>query len=342
MEVLVTEKLIIAVDAMGGDNASGCVVEGLKMFLDEFADCEALLFGTEETVSPLLETLGDKQSRVTLCSCEEVITMHDEPMMAVRRKQNSSLVQGLKAVKEGRAQAFVSAGSTGAIFIGGMVTLKMQKGISRPSLGSIFPGKKNPFLVIDCGANADCQPEYLRQFGLMGSVYMQKVIGVSEPKVALVNIGAEEEKGSKLYKEAHQLMKAQSAYKFAGNIEPRDIQSGEADVVVCDGFTGNVILKYAEGLTRFIFDAIKGEIMGSVRSKIGGLMIKPALKDLKQKFNSDRYGGAPLLGVNGAVVKAHGSSNAYAFSKALEQARKMVLGGVTEALEKGLNEIQNS
>ena len=342
MEVLFTDRLILAVDAMGGDNAPDCVIDGLKLFLDEFDDSDALLFGQEAEVAPKLGVLGDKRGRVELIDCPEVITMHDEPMLAVRRKQNSSLVQGLKSVKENKASAFVSAGSTGAIFIGGMVTLKMPKGIARPALGAIFPGVKKPFLVLDCGANADCQPDYLRQFGLMGSVYMQKVMGLSEPKVALVNIGAEEEKGSKLYKEAHQLMKNQGAYCFAGNIEARDIQQGDMDVIVCDGFVGNVILKYAEGLSRSLFDMIKGTMMESARGKIGGLILKPVLGGLKQKLNSDRYGGAPLLGVNGAVVKAHGSSNAYAFSKALGQARQMVLGGVTEALTKGLSETNDN
>ena len=338
-EVLVTDRLILAVDAMGGDNAPDCVIEGIKLFLKEEAGADILLFGPEEQLKDRAADRGEFASRVRVEDAPEEITMHDEPMMAVRRKQNSSLVRGLQAVRDGRAQAFVSAGSTGAIFIGSMVTLRMLKGISRPALGAIFPGVKKPFLVMDCGANADCQAEYLRQFGLMGSVYMQKVLGVSRPCVALVNIGAEEEKGSKLYKEAHQLMKNQSAYDFTGNIEARDIQQGDTDVVVCDGFTGNIILKYAEGLSRALFSIIKGEVMKTTRGKIGGALLKPAFGVIKQRMNPDQYGGAPLLGVNGAVVKAHGSSGGYAFSKALEQAAKMVRGGVVPALSEGLNDI---
>ncbi len=340
-EVLLTDKLILAVDAMGGDNAPDCVIEGIAQFLKEFSDTDLLLFGNENRLRPMLKSLDGFQARVTLCPATEEITMHDEPMLAVRRKQDSSLVQGLKAVKDGKARGFVSAGSTGAIFLGSMITLKMQKGISRPAIGAVFPGLKNPFLLMDCGANADCQPDYLRQFGLMGSVYMQKVLGVSQPRVALVNIGAEEEKGSKLYKEAHQLMKAQNAFRFTGNIEAREIQTGDADVVFADGFTGNIILKYAEGLTKSLFSVIKAEVRKTLRGKLGGLMLKPSFHTVKQSMNADQYGGAPLLGVNGVVVKAHGSSSGYAFGKALEQARKMVLSGVVEALSAGLNAIED-
>ena len=200
------------------------------------------------------------------------------------------------------AQAFVSAGSTGALFLGGMVTLRMLPGISRPALAAVLPGLNAPFMLLDCGANADCQPEYLKQFGLMGSVYMDRVMNVKEPKVGLVNIGAEEEKGSKLYKEAHQLMKAQKVYTFCGNVEARDIQLGDAQVVVADGFTGNVILKYAEGLSSALFKMIKTEIMSTTRGKLGGLMLKPAFGSVKTRMNKDEYGGAPLLGVNGCVV----------------------------------------
>lgn len=338
MEVLFTDKLILAVDAMGGDNAPQCVIEGVAQFLKAFSDTDIVLFGREDALREPLKVLDGFSARVRFCDAPEEITMHDEPMMAVRRKQNSSLVMGLKAVRDSEAQGFVSAGSTGAIFIGSMVLLKMLRGISRPAIGGIFPGIKKPFMLMDCGANADCQPDYLRQFGLMGSVYMQRILGVQTPQVALANIGAEEEKGSKLYKEAHQLMKEQSVYRFIGNVEAREIPQGDADVVVSDGFTGNIILKYTEGLSRALFDMIKTEVKSTARGKLGGLLLKPSFGVIKQRMNPDQYGGAPLLGVNGTVVKAHGSSNGYAFSKALEQARKMILTGVTEALSQGLNE----
>ena len=267
----------IIVDAMGGDNAPGCVLEGLQLFLQNNKDALIKLFGPEEQLKDLLSARpADFQSRVTLINAPEVITMHDEPMMAVRRKSASSLMRAMNAVKAGDAQAFVSAGSTGAIFLAGMVTLRMLPGISRPALAPVLPGLNKPFLLIDCGANADCQPEYLKQFGLMGSAYMHSVMDVDTPRVGLVNIGAEEEKGNKLYKDAHQLMKQQSVYDFIGNVEARDIQTGDADVVVSDGFTGNIILKYAEGLSSALFKMIKTEVMASLRGKLGGLMLKPA------------------------------------------------------------------
>ena len=303
----------IAVDLMGGDDAPGCVIDGVKQFLPLFPDTKVLMFGREEALAKAREALGSE--RAEYAQSGDDITMHDEPMLAVRRKQDSSLMLCMKAVKEGRAQAMVSAGSTGALFLAGMVTLRMLKGIDRPALAAVIPGMEKPVMLIDCGANADCQPAYLKQFGLLGSAYMKQVMGVESPRVGLVNIGAEEEKGSKLYKEAHALMKQQQAYGFMGNVEARDVQSSEADVIVCDGFTGNVILKYAEGLSKNLF------------------------KMIKKRMNKDEYGSAPLLGVNGLVVKAHGSSNAYAFRKALEQARKMVMGDLTGQLKLGLEKL---
>ena len=331
------EMYTIAVDLMGGDNAPDCVIDGVKQFLPRFPDTKIILFGREEALEKAKAALGDAQTEYMQSG--EDITMHDEPMMAVRRKQDSSLMLCMKAVKDGTAQAMVSAGSTGALFLGGMVTLRMLKGIDRPALAPVIPGMEKPVMLIDSGANADCQPAYLKQFGLLGSAYMKQVMGVENPKVGLVNIGAEEEKGSKLYKEAHALMKQQSAYEFIGNVEARDVQSSEADVIVCDGFTGNVILKYAEGLSKNLFRMIKTEAMSSFMGKLGGLLLKGAFGKIKTRMNKDEYGGAPLLGVNGLAVKAHGSSNAYAFGKALEQARKMVRGDLTGQLRLGLEKL---
>ena len=321
---------------MGGDNAPGCVIDGCAKYLDTYADTKLRLFGRASELTALTEKYGE---RVTVIEAGEPITMHDEPMMAVRRKQDSSLVLAMKDVKAGASQAVISAGSTGAILMGGMVFLRMLKGISRPALAPVIPGLNGPFLLIDSGANADCQPEYLNMFGMMGSAYMKKVMGVSSPSVGLVNIGAEEEKGNKLYKEAHVLMKNQKVYRFTGNVEAREIQMGDTDVIVCDGFTGNVILKYAEGFVKAMLPMLKECMLSTLRGKIGALLMRKNLKGLKKRMNKDEYGGAPLLGVDGVAVKAHGSSNGYAFFKALEQARKMVLGGVVDALKEGLSEI---
>lgn len=324
---------------MGGDNAPACCIEGCKQYLETYPADTLRLFGRAKELTSLTEAYPD---RVTVIEAGEPITMHDEPMMAVRRKQDSSLVLAMKDVKSGSSQAVVSAGSTGAILMGGMVFLRMLKGISRPALAPVIPGLHAPFLLIDSGANADCQPEYLNMFGMMGSAYMKKVMGIENPSVGLVNIGAEEEKGNKLYKEAHALMKDQKVYRFVGNIEAREIQAGDTDVIVCDGFTGNVILKYAEGFSKAMLSMVKSSMLANLRGKIGALLMKKNLAGLKKHMNKDEYGGAPLLGVDGVAVKAHGSSNGYAFYKALEQARKMVHGGVVDALKEGLTEIMKT
>ena len=335
------DKYVIAVDAMGGDNAPEAVIDGCAQALSAMKNVSIRLFGQRERVEPLLSRLSGARDRVELIDCPEVITMHDEPMLAVRRKRSSSMVMGLMDVKEGRAQAFVSAGSTGALFLGGMAYVRLMRGLDRPALAAVIPGLNNPFLLIDSGANADCQPKYLMQFGLMGSVYMEKQMGVRAPRVGLANIGAEEEKGSRLYKEAHQLMKAQTAYRFCGNCEARDIQTGDFDVVVCDGFTGNVILKYAEGLTRVLFKRMKQTFLSSLRGKLGALLLKPSFEKIRSSMNPDEYGGALLMGLQGVVVKAHGSSGGYAFSRALIQARAMVEADVVGHIQEGLGTLMS-
>lgn len=333
------EKIIIAVDAMGGDNAPNAVIEGCVQALNAMKDVSIRLFGPQNEIETLLAPHAALRDRLELIDAPEVISMHDEPMMAVRRKKNSSMVMGLMDVREKRAQAFVSAGSTGALFLGGMAYVRLLRGIERPALGTILPGLNKPFLLLDSGANADCQPRYLLQFGLMGSVYMKCMMNAEKPRVGLVNIGAEEEKGNKLYKEAHQMMKNQKAFDFAGNCEARDIQYGDFDVVTCDGFTGNVILKYAEGLSTVLFKQIKRGVMSSPRGKLGGFLLRPIFGDLKRTMNADEYGGALLMGLDGTVVKAHGSSSGYAFYRALCQARDMVESGVVERIREGLNAI---
>ncbi len=333
------KQVIIAVDAMGGDNAPGAAVQGCLSALHAHDDLVIRLFGRRELVQPYLEAAGSERSRIELIDAPDEITMHDEPMLAVRRKTESSMVKALMDVREKRADAAVSAGSTGALFLGGMAYVRVMRGIDRPALAPVLPGLNKPFLLIDSGANADCQPRYLLQFGLMGSVYMNRVLGVETPDVGLVNIGVEDTKGNKLVKEAYRLMSAQTTYHFAGNCEARDVQFGNFDVVVTDGFTGNVILKYAEGLTSVLFKQMKAAVKSSPRALLGGLLLKPALSSLREKMNADEYGGAPLIGLEGTVVKAHGSSGDFAFCSALEQARLMVLGDVTGRIRDGLAEI---
>ena len=323
------QPITIAVDAMGGDNAPRAIVEGCLLALKELPDIAITLCGPEETLRPLLSGAGDLLSRIRIINAPDVIDMHEAPMMAVRKKVDSSMVRAMLEVKTGAAQAFVSAGSTGAILAGGMIRVGRIRGIERPALAPVLPGKTTPFLLIDSGANVDCQAEYLAQFGLMGSVYMEKVLGVKNPRVGLVNIGTEEEKGNQMSKKAFQLMSAQKIYNFVGNVEAREVPMGQADVITCDGFSGNLLLKYTEGLAATLTSMLKEELLGGgLREKVGGLLIKPALKRFKARMDYEEHGGAPLLGVNCAMVKAHGSSNAHAFKSAIRQARTMVEGDV--------------
>ena len=327
---------IIALDAMGGDNAPDAIVAGGIAALRAYPDIRLLLSGPEGRLNELLKDAGDVRSRVEILPADEVISMDEAPMMAVRRKVNSSLVKAMMAVREGRAQAVVSAGSTGAVLAGGMLRIGRIPGVERPALAPILPGAKKPFLLIDCGANVDCQPKYLTQFGLMGSVYMKSVMGVSDPAVGLVNIGVEEEKGNKLAKETFQMMKAQTSYRFAGNCEAREVPSGDFDVVVTDGFVGNVILKYTEGIAGTLTGMLKKRMMETTRSRIGALLAKPAFRAFKKDMDYNAVGGAPMLGVQGAVVKAHGSSGETAIMNALRQAREMLEGDVVGRISEGL------
>ena len=327
---------IIALDAMGGDNAPEAIVAGGIAALRQFPDIRLLLAGPEARLEALLNDASDVRARIEILPADEVISMDEAPMMAVRRKVNSSLVQAMMAVRDGRAQAVVSAGSTGAVLAGGMLRIGRIPGIERPALAPILPGAKKPFLLIDCGANVDCQPRYLTQFGLMGAVYMKNVMGVQDPAVGLVNIGVEEEKGNKLVKETFQMMKAQSSYRFAGNCEAREIPSGDFDVVVTDGFVGNVILKYTEGIAGTLTGMLKRRMLESKRTKLGAALAKPAFRAFKKDLDYNSVGGAPMLGVQGAVVKAHGSSGDTAIMNALRQAREMLEGDVVGKISEGL------
>ena len=325
---------VIAVDAMGGDHAPGAVVEGVKRALAAYEDVSVQLYGPQDKLAGL-----EGVERLTVCHAPQVVDIHEPPMLAVRKKTDSSLVQAMLAVREGRAGAVVSAGSTGALLAGGVLRIGRIQGIERPALTVVMPGRKKPFLLLDCGANVDCQPVYLNQFALMGAVYMEKVMGVAQPEVRLVNIGEEAEKGNRLAKEAYQLMAAQQVYKFGGNIEAREVPQGICDVVVADGFDGNLLLKYTEGLSATLVGMLKDEMMRSAKAKLGALLLKGALKAFKSRLSYQEYGGAPLLGVKGAVIKAHGSSDATAIMNAVRQARTMLEGGVVARIEEGVGRL---
>ena len=325
----------IFVDAMGGDFAPQAPVEGAVEALRRYPNIEITLAGDLKQVEPLLKDCDDVRGRITLLDAPEVITNHESPVMGVRTKKISATVQGMLQLKEKQADGFVSAGSTGAVLAGGMFRLGRIEGVERPALAPLLPNGKGYFLLIDCGANVDCKPEYLQQFGVMGDAYMKGVMGLKQPRVGLINIGAESEKGNALVKAVYPMME-QAGYHFIGNVEARDITGDQADVLVCDGFSGNLILKFMEGVSGTLMGMIKKELMADTRSKIGALISKPAFKRVKKAMDYTEVGGAPLLGVQGAVVKAHGSSNAHAFSCAIRQCVKMIDGHVVEIIEKGM------
>ena len=327
----------IALDAMGGDQAPDAIVAGAIAALRRFEDIRVILAGPQSRLEALIAEAGDVRDRMEILPADDVIQMDESPMLAVRQKVNSSMVQAMLAVREGRAGAVVSAGNTGALLAGGMLRIGRIPGIERPALAPVIPGVKKPFLLIDAGANVDCQPRYLVQFGLMGSVYMHSVMDVERPAVGLVNIGAEAEKGNKLTKETYQLMQAQSSYYFAGNAEARDIPIGDFDVVVADGFDGNIILKYTEGLASAMMGMLKSNLNASKVTKLGAALSRPAFRKFKRSMDYNAYGGAPLLGVEGAVIKAHGASGKTAIMNAVRQARTMLAGDVAGKIREGLS-----
>ncbi len=330
--------ITVAIDAMGGDNAPHAIVEGSIQALREFPQIRVILAGPVDKLTQLLAQSQDVMDRIEIRDAKEVITNHDSPVMAIRKKPNSSLVVAIEAIKSGDAQALVSAGSTGAVLAGGMFKIGRIKGIERPALAPVLPGVENPMLLIDCGANVDCKPEYLVQFGMMGSVYMENVLGFKNPSVGLINIGDEPGKGNELVKQTFPLMQKQS-YNFIGNIEARDIPQGKVNVLVADGFAGNIILKFMEGLASALMSMLKVELIADIRSKIGTKLVMPALKRFKKRLDYTEYGGAPLLGVEGAVVKAHGSSDAYSFRSAIKQAILMVEGDVVNIIRSGVENL---
>ena len=325
----------IIVDMMGGDNAPLAVLEGAAQAVKEYG-VQLIGVGNEALVRKTAAEHNIPLDGIELVNCTETIEMCDEPARAVRQKKDSSIVVGLNMLKEGKGDAFVSAGSTGALHVGASLIVRTLRGVKRPALATMVPAKQQAYLLLDCGANVECRPEMLAAFAVMGSCYVNKVEGRTSPSVALANNGAEESKGTPLYKEAHQLLKADPNLHFIGNIEPRDVPDGNADVVVCDGFTGNVILKLTEGLAKTLLGMVKEVFLKGLTTKLAYLLVKDGFKDVKKKMDSEEYGGAPLLGTARPVIKAHGSSKAKAIKNAIRQARLCVesdlVGTMTEAL----------
>ena len=331
-------RVRIAVDAMGGDYAPAEPVRGAVEAANEEERIEVLFTGDEASIRKELDGLQFPADRVRIIGTTQVIETGEPPVRAIQSKKDSSLVVGLQLVHKGEADAFVSSGSTGAVLVGGQAIVKKIRGIQRAPLAPLIPTQKGVSLLIDCGASVDARPQHLVQFAVIGSIYMKEIMGVKNPRVGLINIGVEEEKGNALCKETYPLLKACSDINFIGNVEARDVPAGAADVYVTEAFVGNVVIKTFEGVGGVLLSEMKSAMMSSARSKIGGLLVKPALKETLKKFDSSNYGGAPLLGLKGLVMKTHGSSRAKEFHNTLLQVLQFqdndVNGKIRSFLEK--------
>jgi glycerol-3-phosphate acyltransferase PlsX len=326
----------VVLDAMGGDHAPSVNVEGAVETVNERDDIDIVLVGREALIRQELRNKRYDANRISIEHASEVIEMHDQPTTAIRKKKDSSIRIGIDLVKAGRADAFVSAGHSGVVMATSLVLLGTSKGVVRPAIATVMPTLKDTFILLDAGANVDCKPEHLLQFALMGNTYCTLLLGKAIPKVALLSIGEEDTKGNELTKEAFKLIK-NTRLNFIGNIEGKDMFTGKADVIVCDGFIGNIALKISEGLAETILKMLKREITAVSTGRIGYLMMKPAIKNFKKKTDYDEYGGAPLLGINGACIISHGRSSAKAIKNALkvasDYARKRVFEAISTAIE---------
>ena len=331
----------IIVDMMGGDNAPLAVLEGAAAAVKEYG-VQLIGVGNEALVRKTAADNNISLDGIELVNCTEAIEMCDEPARAIRTKKDSSIVVGLNMLKEGKGDAFVSAGSTGALHVGASLIVRTLRGIKRPALATMVPAKNKAYLLLDCGANVECRPEMLAAFAVMGSCYVNKVEGRTSPSVALANNGAEESKGTPMLKEAHQLLKTIPGIRFVGNIEPRDVPNGDVDVVVCDGFTGNVILKLTEGVAKMLLGMLKGMFLKNLGGKLAYLLLKDSVSDLKHQMDSEEYGGAPFLGAKQPVIKAHGSSKAKGIKNAIRQAKICVENDLCGTMQSALDELHTS
>jgi glycerol-3-phosphate acyltransferase PlsX len=335
-------SVVIAIDAMGGDNAPQEVVKGVveasKVFKYKMA-----LVGKKELIDAELSKYRYDKKKITVVNATEVIETGEVPTAAIKKKKDSSMVVGLNMLKRGEATAFISAGNTGALLTGATVIVGRIKGVERPALGTVLPGEHGPTMLIDAGANVDAKPNYLKQFALMGSIYMENMEGIKNPKVGLINIGTEEEKGNALVKETYEILKKDKKINFAGNLEARDIPDGNVQVAVCDAFVGNVVLKLMEGFGMSMLKRIKREITADIFSKIGAVMAIGAFKRIKSFYDYKDKGGAPFLGLKALVVKAHGSSDAASVKGAISQCVKFIEGDIVNKIaEKISNEQENN
>lgn len=324
----------IILDTMGSDKGYGEIVKGAIDGVNELG-VNIVLVGMEDLLKKELSKYNYPRDFIEILNAEEYISNEDEPVLAIRRKKNSSMVLGLEALAKGEGDGFVSTGNTGALLAGGLFIVKRIKGVERAALATVYPTRKGFSFMLDIGANVDSKPEYLLQFATMGSIYSEQVLGVKSPTIGLANIGVEEGKGNALVREAYKLL-LDSNLNFIGNVEVRDIPEGIADVIVCDGFMGNTILKLTEGMAITMFSALKDEFTSSFKSKLGALMLKSQLKSFKNNLDYREYGGAPLLGLKKPVVKAHGSSDAFAIKNAIRQVKTFSNNNIIEIIEKNI------
>ncbi len=332
-----SERMItVALDAMGGDNAPDEIIKGAIEAVRERSELAVTLVGKEEIIRDRLKTYQYNDNQISVVNATEEISCDEPPVEAVRKKRDSSLVVAMNMVRHKECDALVSAGSTGAILVGGQILVGRIKGIERTPLAPLIPTENGVSLLVDCGANVDARPSQLVQYAMMGSIYMKYVLGVENPRVGIVNIGVEEEKGNALVKDTYPLLKERKDINFIGSVEARDIPKGVADVIVCEAFVGNVILKLYEGIASTMLGKIKGGMMTNLRSKLGALLVKPALKKTLKGFDTAEYGGAPMLGLNGLVVKTHGSSKATEVKNSLIQCITFVSQNIGEKIQEHL------
>ena len=335
------EKIVIAIDTMGTDNGSAYFVQGIAEAMDLYDDLSFIVTGKEEELKTYIDQYGCDKTRIEVVDATEEITCHDAPVDAIRRKKNSSMVLALNAVKEGRAAACISGGNSGALLAGGQFLVGRAKGVKRTPLAPLIPHRYGSSLLIDCGANVDAQPVHLVQFAKMGSIYMKNIEGIENPRVGIINIGAEDEKGNELVKSTIPLLRECKDINFIGSVESRDIPNGPADVLVCEAFVGNVLLKFFEGLGKMFMAEIKDTLKSSVKTKIGGALIYKPIKKTFKRYMADDKGGAPLLGLKGLVVKIHGNSKDTEVRSAIEQCRNFVKKDVTNQIIRTFVEEEN-
>lgn len=329
--------LRIVIDAMGGDRAPEEIIKGTIDAVNTFSDLTCILTGKEGKINRILENYEYRTDSIEVVDASQVVTMSDKPSEVLRKKKDSSLIVGTNLVKDNKAEAIISAGNTGAVMASGIFNIGRVSEVKRPPIATVFPSKIGKTIVLDAGANVDSNPQHLIQFAIMGQIYAEQVLNITNPRVGLLSIGEEKEKGNKLNKNTYELMENDKEISnFIGNVEGRDIFKGNCDVVVCDGFVGNIVLKTTEGVASFVFDLLKDTLTKNLKSKLGALLLKDELKKMKEKVDYKQYGGAPLLGLKGLVIISHGSSDAQAIFSAIKVAREAIQNNVVKIIENKL------